>query len=169
MLWADALIESYPGIHWNICLICAFLVGRLWLCLFDRDACPMKQLFSHLEKRENSISSSSNAQFYFRRSVKCVISYPSGIRNSIRLWHFCWIIGHNSMKDPMICQTKRIFHQNIGKFCVFGFHRLYFAILEKRKKDSQWALTWSIGGTLFCIFFFCCFFVWLYSFIQIAG
>ena len=53
---------------------------------------------------ENSISNSSNAQYYFRGSVKCVICYSSGIRNRIKSstillnywdfqWAFVWNIG----------------------------------------------------------------------------
>ena len=30
---------------------CPILMGQLWLCLFDRNACAMKQSFSHPEKR----------------------------------------------------------------------------------------------------------------------
>ena len=31
----------------------------------------------------------------------------------------------------------------------------FIHIMNSKKQDSQWALTWSIAGTLFCIFFVC--------------
>ena len=75
---------------------------------------------------ENSISNSSNAQYYFRGSVKRVICYSSGIRNRIKsstillnYWDFQWA-----------------FVWNIGGilFCFFVF--FLFKLLKLRKHST---------------------------------
>ena len=48
------------------------------------------------------------------------------------------------MKDPQqYIKQREYFTWGIGKFCIFGFNRLYIAIFKKRKKDSQRALTYE--------------------------
>ena len=70
------------------------------------------------------------------------------------LQHFCWIIGYNILKKPNnILNKENIPTEILVSFAYLGCIVYILRYSKKEKKDSQWALTWSISGTLFSIFF----------------
>ena len=76
------------------------LVGRA------KDKNKMKQ--EKAISAENSTSNLSNVQYYFRGSVKCVISYPLGIRSRI--------IRSRIVERSSDILNKEYLTWNIGKF-----------------------------------------------------
>ena len=68
------------------------------------------------------------------------------------LRRFCWIIGHNSIKNPAYIKQRKNSTWDISKLCIFGLHRLYIAILKKKK---VFELAWPEVLVEPCFVFFC--------------
>ena len=78
-----------------------------------------------------------NIIFAISKNVLLVFLREYVVASGLR--RFCWIIGHNSIKNHIIYWTKRIFHLETSSqvFTYLGciFYTLWYS---KKKKDSQW-------------------------------
>ena len=109
---------------------------------------------------ENSISNSSNVGYYFRGCVKCVISYPSGIRSCIRPSTFLlnYWTSFNERSNNILCK------ENISPGILVNLAYLGFIVYTWRysKKEKRFSVSfdlkhcWNLVLHLFCCCRCCC-------------
>ena len=104
---------------------------------------------------ENSISNSSNARYYFRGSVKCVIIYPSGIRSRIRsstflliYWTYC------NGRSNNILNKENIPPEILVNSAYLGFIA-YTSRYSKKEKRFSMSFDLKHWWNLVLYFFFC--------------